>query len=425
MQSHSVRANGLPDRAFLVATYQDVRDAARARELLAELQELTRSCGAVVAGELVVHLREPHPRLLVGTGKADEIAARCRELDANVVVFDDALSPAQQRNWEEVAGLRALDRHEVILQIFADRASTREAELQIQLAQAEYLLPRLRNAWRHLSRQQGGLGIRGGEGEKQLEIDHRLLRRSIVGLKAELEKVRKQRAEQRKRRQGVPVPSAAIVGYTNVGKSLLLNQLTGARVLVADKLFATLDPTTRRLALPNHRTLLLTDTVGFVRKLPHLLVEAFKATLEEAVLADLLLHVVDITSPSFAEQLATTQEVLAEIGAGGKEALVVFNKIDLADDFLVRRLRHEYPPAVFVSARTGAGFDTLLDRLSEIVNRHLGELRLRLPPDKYAVLAFLHRAGNVREERFEDDGIYVTVAVPAKYRHELEKYVIS
>ena len=424
MQSHSVRANGLPDRAFLVATYRDVRDAARARELLAELQELTRSCGAVVAGELVVHLREPHPRLLVGTGKADEITARCRELDANVVVFDDALSPAQQRNWEEVAGLRALDRHEVILQIFADRASTREAELQIQLAQAEYLLPRLHNAWRHLSRQQGGLGIRGGEGEKQLEIDHRLLRRRIVGLKAELEKVRKQRAEQRKRRQGVPVPSAAIVGYTNVGKSLLLNELTGARVLVADKLFATLDPTTRRLTLPHNRTLLLTDTVGFVRKLPHLLVEAFKATLEEAVLADLLLHVADITSPSFAEHLATTQEVLAEIGAGGKEALVVFNKIDLADDFLVRRLRHEYPLAVFVSARTGAGFDTLRARLAEIVNRHLGELCLCLPPDQYAVLAFLHRAGNVLAERFEDDGIYVTVAVPAKYRRDLEKYVI-
>ena len=267
------------------------------------------------------------------------------------------------------------------------------------------------------------MGLRGGEGEKQIEIDGRLLRKSISKLKQELKSVRKQRAEQRKRRQKTTIPNAAIVGYTNAGKSMLLNLLTGSKVLVEDKLFATLDPTTRKIVLPNNQSVLVTDTVGFIRKLPHNLVEAFKATLEEAVLSQFLIHVVDINSSNIEEYMQTTEDVLAEIGTGKKESILVFNKVDIAEPYLLRRLRHEYPAAIFMSAKTGEGLEDLHERMVDISGESLKEMTLFIPLDKFDVLALIHRVGHVLSEQYEDDGAYVTASIPGNCQHELEPFL--
>ncbi|HWA87889.1 MAG TPA: GTPase HflX, partial [Opitutus sp.] len=297
------------ERAFLIGVQTHAMPPGEGAELLGELKELVENLRITVAGSVLVNLRAPNPALLLGSGKAAELAEAAKAAGADVIVFDEQLSPAQQRNWEELSGVAVIDREEVILEVFADRAHTREAVLQVALARMEYSLPRLTRAWTHLSRQRGK-GALGGEGETQLEQDRRIVRDRIARLKAELATVVQQRAVQRRRRLRVPVPTASIVGYTNAGKSSLLNALTGARLLAADKLFATLDPTTRQLQLTGHHKLLVTDTVGFIRRLPHGLVEAFKATLEEVVVADFLLHVLDVTNPDFEKHHATTMGVL-------------------------------------------------------------------------------------------------------------------
>src|SRR4029077_2108817 len=284
------------EKALLVGVFKDTVQKQDAESLLDELNSLVNTLGIPIAESLLVRVAEPSPRYFVGSGKAEEIFSRSKRIGADVIVFDNELSPAQQRNWEAMVGIPVIDRQEVILDIFAQRAQTKEARLQVDLARMEYSLPRLTRAWGHLSRQGGGLGGKG-EGETQLETDRRLVRAQIDRLKSDLELVRLRRATQRKQRQRLPLPSAAIVGYTNVGKSALLNKLTGAQVLVEDKLFATLDTTTRRVLLPSGQSLLLTDTVGFIRNLPHRLIEAFKATLEEAVLSDFLIHVLDASHP--------------------------------------------------------------------------------------------------------------------------------
>src|SRR6185436_13948974 len=293
--------------------------------------ELVRTLGHPVADRVLVFHREMHARYLLGSGKAQELADRVKAEGLGAIVFDHDLSPSQQRNWEELAGMPVLDRQKVILDIFAGRARTREARLQIELAQLEYSLPRLTRAWGHLGGQGGGIGAKG-EGESQLEQDRRRMWKSMDRLKRELEQVRSARATQRKDRQRTPVPNCAIVGYTNSGKSSLLRRLTGADVLVEDKLFATLDTTTRKIDLPNKQPLLLTDTVGFVRKLPHQLVEAFKATLEEATLSDFLIHVLDASQKEVMEFYNTTMRVLTDLGADTRQMLVVFNKIDKVTD---------------------------------------------------------------------------------------------
>jgi len=398
-------------RAFLIGVQTADMAPGEAAELLGELKELVENLRLAVVGSTLVNLRAPTPALLLGTGKAQELADTAKAAGADVIVFDEQLSPAQQRNWEELAGVAVIDREEVILEVFADRAHTREAVLQVALARMEYSLPRLTRAWTHLSRQRGKGGL-GGEGETQLEQDRRLVRDRIAHLKAELVEVVQQRGVQRRRRLRVPVPTASIVGYTNAGKSSLLNTLTGAHVLAEDKLFATLDPTTRQLQLRGNHKLLVTDTVGFIRRLPHGLVEAFKATLEEVVVADFLIHVLDVSNPNVEQHHATTLSVLGELGAADKTILTVFNKIDVATEAQLRAARHLAPGALFVSAHTRAGLDELEARCVELIADAFAPSELLVPHDRFDVIARLHEFGEVQEEEHVDGAVRIKGRFP-------------
>lgn len=404
----------MTERALLIGAYTDTAKKADAQSLLEELEELVDTLGIPAIERQLVHHRENHARYLIGSGKAQELVDFAKEHACDVLIFDNELSPSQQRNWEELSGMTVADRHEIILDIFGARAQTREARIQVDLARMAYSLPRLTRAWSHLGQQGGGIGAKG-EGESQLEQDKRKIRLQIDRLKRELEAVRSVRATQRKDRKRVPVPNAAIVGYTNVGKSSLLRRLTGADVFVENKLFATLDTTTRKIALPNKQPLLLTDTVGFVRNLPHQLIEAFNATLEEAALSDFLIHVLDASQQEVMEFYNTTMRVLADLGADTKQMLVVFNKIDKVEDpYAVPALRRHFPDAVFVSIQTGEGMDELVARISEFVARGTMTVELRLPPARADLLARLHRDGTVRDVRYEHDFTHVVATIPTR-----------
>ncbi|HYP17326.1 MAG TPA: GTPase HflX [Opitutus sp.] len=399
------------ERAFLIGVQTHDMPAGEGAELLGELKELVENLRLTVVHSTLVNLRSPTPAFLLGSGKAKELAEQAKAANADVIVFDEQLSPAQQRNWEELSGLAVIDREEVILEVFADRAHTREAVLQVALARMEYSLPRLTRAWTHLSRQRGK-GAMGGEGETQLEQDRRIVRDRIAHLKAELVEVVQQRGVQRRRRLRVPVPTAAIVGYTNAGKSSLLNTLTGAQVLAENKLFATLDPTTRQLHLQGNHKLLVTDTVGFIRRLPHGLVEAFKATLEEVVVADFLIHVLDVANPNFEKHHTTTLSVLEELGAADKRILTVFNKVDIADPALLTRARHLVPEALFISAHTRAGLDVLETRCVELIADSFGATELLVPHDRYDVIARLHEFGDIQEQEQLDGAVRIKGRFP-------------
>ena len=398
----------LVERAVLIGIRPHDQDPAVAAEHLAELKELVANLNIPVVGEIVVSLRNPQPEYFTGTGKAQEIAAQCAEWKADCLIFDNPLSPSQQRNWEKLVKVCVIDREEVILDIFASRATTREAVLQVELARLHYNLPRLTRAWTHLSRQRGGVTGARGQGETQIETDRRLLKLRIASLEKELKQLKLQRATGRKHRERTAIPHGAIVGYTNVGKSSLLHHLSGAGIYVANQLFATLDPTTRRITLPNRQDLLLTDTVGFVRKLPHSLVEAFKSTLEEAVLADFLILVLDIASPQLDAQWETTLNVLKELGAEEKNTLIVFNKMDLidpeSDALLLARTRALFPGSVYISTKTGEGIDSLLRLLEKMTGSRRKVLRVLLPPQAANLVALAHAKGNVFEENYRDDG---------------------
>ncbi|MFT3782615.1 MAG: GTPase HflX [Nibricoccus sp.] len=412
------------ERAFLIGVQTPKMAPGEGAELLNELTELVENLRMAVARKTLVNLRVPTPATLLGSGKTEELIALAKEDGADVIIFDEELSPAQQRNWEKISGLVVIDRQEVILEIFADRARTREAVLQVALARMEYSLPRLTRAWTHLSRQRGK-GAMGGEGETQLEQDRRIVADRIVHLKEELATVVKQRDTQRRRRLRVPVPTASIVGYTNAGKSSLLNRLTGASVLAEDKLFATLDPTTRQLQLANRQKLLVTDTVGFIRRLPHGLVEAFKATLEEVIVADFLIHVIDVTNPNFVHHHATTLSVLEELGASGRTMVTVFNKNDAADETMRAQARHLVPDGFFVSAHTGAGIDLLEGRLAELIAHEFGSVELFVPHSRYDVIAKLHAIGHIQDEEQRDEGVSIHGRFPAAQSAIFAPFVIK
>lgn len=404
----------MTERALLIGAFTDAANEAHAQSLLEELEELVATLGIPVVERKLVFHRENHARYLLGSGKAQKIVELAKEHKCDVLIVDNNLSPSQQRNWEELAGITVADREEIILDIFGARAQTREARIQVDLARMQYSLPRLTRAWSHLGQQGGGIGAKG-EGESQLEQDKRKIRLQIDRLKRELQEVRSARATQRKDRKRAPVPNAAIVGYTNVGKSSLLRRLTGADVLIENKLFATLDTTTRKIALPNKQPLLLTDTVGFVRNLPHQLVEAFKATLEEATLSDFLIHILDASQHEVMEFYNTTMKVLTDLGADTRQMLVVFNKIDkVAEEHVLPDLRRHFSDAVFVSVQTGEGMDELIERISDFVARGTISVELRVPAARADLLARLHRDGTVRDVRYDHDFTHVTATIPTR-----------
>ncbi|MCC7518652.1 MAG: GTPase HflX [Verrucomicrobiae bacterium] len=415
-----------PRRAFLLGVQWRRETREDAENLLEELAQLVETLGLEIVGRRLLRADRPQPRFLVGSGQAEECAVAARAATADVLVFDDVISPAQQRNWEKHGKLAVIDREEVILDIFARRARSREARLQVELARMEYALPRLTHAWRHLERQAGsGFGMTGA-GETQLETDRRLVRRRIDQLRREIGEVRRHRATRRARRLRVPTPHAAIVGYTNAGKSSLFRRLTGEDVFVEDRLFATLDTTTRPIRLPDGRPLLVTDTVGFVRKLPHGLIESFKATLEEAVLSDFLVHVVDVANPACEQMRETTQDVLAELGADLRKVFTVLNKADLVPD-LARRaaLARRFPDALFVSAESGEGLDALRERLQDWLPAARKRVLLRIPHADYHLVAELHRTGKVLEERHDGDAVCVTAILPPRAFPRFAQYRLA
>ena len=399
---------------------------ANLRDALDELGELATTAGGAVIGEGTQKLEAPHPATYVGKGKASEFADFCRRQNVDTIIFDDELSPAQSRNLEKIFNAKILDRTALILDIFAQRARTREGKLQIELAQLQHLLPRLTRFWGHLSRQAGGIGMRGGEGESQLEADRRKVQERIEKITRDLDDVRRQRTVQRTGRLRYQWPLASIVGYTNAGKSSLLNKLTGADVLAKDILFATLDPTTRRLRLPTNQNILLTDTVGFIRKLPHGLVEAFKATLEEVVQADLLLHVVDVSHPLVEEQITAVNAVLTEIGAGEKPVLMVLNKVDrLETAAALGRLQERFPHAVAISATTGQGIEELLAEISTQIRPERELLELRIPHEEAAVIARLHKVGQVLERRYLAKTAKFKARIPPHHHAEFAAFIVE
>ncbi len=393
------------------------------QESLAELGELATTAGGEVIEQGTQKLESLNAATFIGRGKAGEWGDFCQRHEVDTVIFDDELSPAQSRNLEKIFNCKILDRTSLILDIFAQRARTKEGKMQIELAQLQHLLPRLTKYWGHLSRQKGGIGMRG-DGETQLETDRRRVLDRISRITRELELVRQQRSTQRNGRQRSNWPLASIVGYTNAGKSTLLNALTGSAVLAEDKLFATLDPTTRRLRLPTNQNVLLTDTVGFIKKLPHGLVEAFKATLEEVVQADLLLHVVDISHPQAEEQIAAVNSVLAEIGAAEKPVLMIFNKIDQGNGSgTLHRLREKYSNAVAISAKTGEGITPLLAELSTQLRPVREFLDLRVPQEKAAVIARIHAVGQVVQSHYSGKNARFKVRIPPHHHAEFAVYI--
>ncbi|MBO7329446.1 MAG: GTPase HflX [Lentisphaeria bacterium] len=415
-------------RAFLIGFLEPEQERAVVESQLDELADLVRNLEIIPLEPEIIRLTKKHVRYRAGSGKAEEIARLVQECEADLLVFDGDLTPAQQRNWERLTGCPVVGREEIILEIFADRAQTKEAVLQVKLAKLEYSLPRLHKAWTHLSRQRGGGSTNRGQGEAQLETDRRLIKKRIQLLKDELALVRKQRASQRKSRLRRPVMQGALVGYTNVGKSSLLNALCDSDVLAKDQLFATLDPTARKVILPGNVEMVLNDTVGFIRKLPHQLIESFKSTLEEAVLADILLLILDISSDDIDNEWETTLSVLKELGADEKRMLVIFNKIDRIDKeesaLKLARLNGLFPGALYVSAYSGEGLDKLRQMLADFASSSRNLLKAAIPPSRYDLMNLVYSAGSIYEEEFDPDGtVRLIFAIEEKYQHRFKEFM--
>ena len=422
----------LVERALLVGVFLDKSKEKEASSLLEELNELVQTLGIGIMDSILVRVRENFPSHLMGKGKMAEIIEKSKELNCDCIIFDNELSPNQQRNWENDSDILVIDRQEVILDIFSLRARTKEARLQVQLAKMQYTLPRMARMWSHLDRQgggsgggKGGGGAARGEGEKQIEVDRRLARKKIDKVKAELEKVRQQRKTQRKERNRADLPHAAIVGYTNAGKSSLLNGLTESTVLAEDKLFATLDTTTRKLDLDDGHTILLTDTVGFVRRLPHGLVESFKATLEEAVLADFLIHVIDGSSENVEEHFQTTLDVLKELGADEKRIIPAINKTDIISTERLEELKIIFPDAVLISVKNGNGIEDLLSKINEMLLSKIVRKTLKIPQSRQDLVALLHREGKILSQEYEQNDIIINAIYSKRFLAKFAEFVMA
>jgi len=391
-------------------------------EELEELAALADTAGAEVIGVLTQTRREIDPAYFIGQGKAEELARMCAELEADLVIFNHDLTPAQVRNLEKLLNTRVVDRTELILDIFAKRARTKQAMLQVELAQLQYQLPRLRRMWQHLSRLGGGIGTRG-PGETQLEVDQRRAKKRIADLQRQLQEIQRQTSTRVQSRKERELFTIALVGYTNVGKSTLMNALTKANVFVEDRLFATLDATTRVLYLPDGHKVLLTDTIGFIRKLPPHLIASFHATLEEVRTADLLLHVVDVFHPAMDEHIKVVEETLQEIGAGDKPTILVLNKADkLPPEWDKETLLRRYPNAVLVSALTGEGLDTLLSRVQDEFKRlRVVTVHARLALWAQSLIAFVYRNGVVREIVYDTDWVSLDAEMERPFAESLQK----
>lgn len=409
--------------ALLVGLYSGSGQKAICEEHLEELNELAETFGVAVVGKIAYPMRKIKAATFLPAGKLEEIASAIEETKANLFIFDEEISPAQQRNLEKLLKISVMDRTELIIEIFAERAQTKEAQLQIELAKTKYQFPRLKRMWSHFSRQRMKGGYLRGAGEKQLEVDKRLLKRKIERLSRELEEVKRVREVQRQARVRSGVPTFAIIGYTNVGKSTLINALTEANVFVEDKLFATLDPTTRKFTLPNNQEILLTDTVGFIRKLPHTLVAAFKSTLEAALHDDILLHLVDISHPMAEEQAVTTHALLKELGTEEQTIITVLNKADLCQDQkLIDRLRITYPKTVVISALKKTGFEQLMEMMMKELTSIRQIIKLKIPIAEYVLVSLLHREGNVLYEEYEGEDVIVRAEVPLNLLHRFDLY---
>lgn len=390
---------------------------------LQELKGLVLTLGMEVVQRLTLNRMEPHPAYGIGTGKAQEISDLAKQIEVDCIIFDFNLEPRKQRNWEELSGLSCLDRQEVIIRIFAQRALTREAVLQVELARLSYSLPRLAHMNKDFSRQRGGAFGAKGSGETQLELDQRLVREKIQACKKELAEVELNRQTQRKQRG--KVPSVALVGYTNAGKSSLLNALTGADALVENKLFATLDPLTRKLPLNESAGVLITDTVGFISNLPHHLIDAFKSTLEEAVYADLLLLVLDASDPEAEFQYETVTSVLADIGADKNPRIVLLNKIDKCEDNpeLLQTIRCKHPDALCISAKEEIGFLELKEKIFELLYGEIGDYIV--PVSQTVLITELRKAGCIQAEEWLDDGVHITARATGRFLALLSPYLVK
>ena len=420
------------ERVILAAVELGSRTSYDVEESLAELATLARSAGGEVVEQTIQSRPKADAATLVGSGKVEELTASVKSFEADVVIFDNELSPSQQRNLEKALEVRVIDRTQLILDIFARRARTREGQLQVELAQLSYLLPRLAGKGVALTRQGGGIGARG-PGETKLETDRRKIRGRIQNIEKSIETVRSGRGIQRRQRQAVPLATTALVGYTNAGKSTLFNRLTGAAVVADERMFATLDPTVRHIMLPSHRKTLLSDTVGFIRNLPTALVKAFRATLEEVVQAQLLLHVIDASSPAAVEHTARVREVLTEIRAGETPQVLVFNKADampagerLDAQALATRIAGDgLIPAVVISARTGEGFAELLAMMDKTLELDpVSMARYRIPLTEGAMVSLLHERARVTSSKYTEEACELEAEAPESVQRRLKRFAV-
>jgi GTP-binding protein HflX len=421
-----------PKRALLISVYTQSNKRAICEEHLQELELLTQTYGNYLIEKVPCPVRKVDASTFVTSGKLAELVSLANEWQAELVIFDDEISPAQQRNLEQAFGRPVIDRTEVILGVFAQRAHTKEARLQVELAQVKYQAPRLKKLWTHLSRQagsggggSGGGGYLKGEGEKQIEIDRRLLKRKVELLQSEIDEVRAIRHTQRAARCKAEIPLFALIGYTNAGKSTMLNALTDAGVFVEDKLFATLETTTRKFTLPNNQEILLIDTVGFIRKLPHLLVAAFKSTLEEATHADILLHMIDASHPMAIEQAEATCEVLKELGAADKPMITLLNKTDKPiDPVQLQKLKVLYPKTLEISALKRSGFAALQELMTSELAARRRTVLLRIPQSQYALVSEAVQVGQVISQEYEDNDVLLRVSLPIATANKLAAFAV-